>query len=77
MPIIGDKHRFTRKNVELVPEAPGVYALFAEAEVAYFGRAQGGADTIRARLGDQSGRAPGAGTRQGEAVQLRGHALPA
>ncbi len=61
MPINGDKHRFTRKNVELVPEAPGVYALFDEVEVAYYGRAQGGADTIRAQLGEHlAGRqAPG------------------
>jgi excinuclease UvrABC nuclease subunit len=61
MPINGDKHRFTRANVELVPDAPGVYALFDEAEVAYYGSAQGGSDTIRARLGDHlAGRqAPG------------------
>jgi hypothetical protein len=38
-----------------------VYALFDEAEVAYYGSAQGGSDTIRARLGDHlAGRqAPG------------------
>jgi excinuclease UvrABC nuclease subunit len=61
MPINGDKHPFTRRNVELVPDAPGVYALFDEAEVAYYGSAQGGSDTIRARLGDHlAGRqAPG------------------
>ena len=52
MPIIGDKHPFTLQNVELAPDAPGVYALFDEAEVAYYGSAQGGSDTIRARLGD-------------------------
>ncbi len=50
MPINGDKHRFTRKNVELAPDAPGVYALFDNSEVAYYGRAGGGSDTIRARL---------------------------
>jgi hypothetical protein len=50
MPIIGDKHRLTRKNVELAPDAPGVYALFESGEVAYYGRAQGGSDTIRFRL---------------------------
>jgi excinuclease UvrABC nuclease subunit len=61
MPINGDKHRFTRKNVDLVPEAPGVYALFDESEVAFYGRAHGGSDTIRARLGEHlAGRqAPG------------------
>jgi excinuclease UvrABC nuclease subunit len=50
MPINGDKHRFTRKNVELAPDAPGVYALFDNREVTYYGWARGGSDTIRARL---------------------------
>ena len=61
MPINGDKHPFTRRNVELVPDAPGVYALFDDADVAYYGSAHGGSDTIRARLGDHlAGRqAPG------------------
>jgi excinuclease UvrABC nuclease subunit len=61
MPITGDKHPFTRRNVELVPDAPGVYALFDDTDVAYYGSAQGGSDTIRARLGDHlAGRqAPG------------------
>jgi hypothetical protein len=51
MPINGDKRSFTRSNVELVPDAPGVHALFDYAEVAYYGSAQGGSDAIRARLG--------------------------
>jgi hypothetical protein len=61
MPIIGDKHRFTRKNVEQAPDAPGVYALFEDGAVAFYGRAQGGGDTIRVRLGEHlAGRqAPG------------------
>jgi hypothetical protein len=59
MPIIGDKHRFTRKNVQLAPDAPGVYALFDGSEVAYYGRAQGGSDTIRRRLSEHlAGRQP-------------------
>jgi len=59
MPINGDKYRFTRSNVELVPDAPGVYALFENGEVAFYGRAQGGSDTIRARLNDHlAGRQP-------------------
>lgn len=61
MPINGEKHRFTRKNVELVPDSPGVYALFANGEVTYYGRASGGHDTIRTRLSEHlAGRqAPG------------------
>jgi len=51
MPIHGDKHRFTRKNVELAPDAPGVYALYADGEVAFYGAADGG-ETIRSRLSD-------------------------
>ncbi len=59
MPIFGEKHRFTRKNVELAPDAPGVYALFEDGEVAYYGRAEGGSDTIRRRLnGHLTGRQP-------------------
>jgi hypothetical protein len=50
MPINGDKHRLNRKNVELAPNAPGVYALFEDDEVTFYGRAQGGSDTIRVRL---------------------------
>jgi hypothetical protein len=49
MPIYGEKHRFTRKNVELAPNAPGVYALYSDTEVAFYGAA-GGGETIRARL---------------------------
>jgi hypothetical protein len=61
MPINGDRHRFTRRNVELAPDAAGVYALFENTEVAYYGVAQGGSDTIRARLSEHlAGRqAPG------------------
>jgi hypothetical protein len=61
MPINGDKHRFTRRNVELAPDAPGVYALFENGEVKFYGRAQGGHDTIRSKLGEHlAGRqAPG------------------
>jgi aryl-alcohol dehydrogenase-like predicted oxidoreductase len=59
MPIFGEKHRFTRKNVELAPDAPGVYALFDDGKVAYYGRAQGGSDTIRRRLNEHlAGRQP-------------------
>jgi hypothetical protein len=59
MPINGDKHRLTRKNVELAPDAPGVYALFENGEVAFYGRAQGGSDTIRVRLAEHlAGRCP-------------------
>ena len=46
MPIFGEKRRFTPENVELAPDAPGVYALYVEDEVAFYGTASGG-ETIR------------------------------
>lgn len=49
MPIRAEKHRFTRKNVDLTPEQPGVYALYADDGVAYYGAARPG-DTLRSRL---------------------------
>lgn len=49
MPIFGEQHRFTRRNVEQAPDEPGVYALYADDEVAYYGCTRG-QETIRARL---------------------------
>jgi hypothetical protein len=50
MPMTGEKHRFSRKNVELVaPDLPGVYALYAEDGVAFYGAARG-EETIRSCL---------------------------
>lgn len=54
MPILGDRHKFTRANVELAPNAPGVYALFAGDEVAFYGAAAEG-ETIRSRLTEHLG----------------------
>lgn len=51
MPIFGEKRRFTRKNVEAAPAEPGVYALLAEGEVAYYGCTRGD-ETIRSRLSE-------------------------
>lgn len=57
MPILEQKRRFNRKNVEQAPERPGVYALYTEDGVAYYGVA-GRGETIRSRLADHlSGRA--------------------
>lgn len=49
MPIFGEKHPFTRTNVELAPDAHGVYALYGENEVAFYGVARG-EDTLRGCL---------------------------
>jgi hypothetical protein len=50
MPIKGEKHPLNRKNVDLAPASSGVYALFTEHEVTYYGAARQG-ETIRDRLG--------------------------
>jgi hypothetical protein len=50
MPMNGEKHRFSRKNVELLaPEVPGVYALYVDDGVAFYGAARGD-ETIRSCL---------------------------
>jgi hypothetical protein len=61
MPITAEKLPFTRIHVERAPEASGVYAILAGGEIAYYGAALGGRDTIRRRLlGHLTGRrAPG------------------
>jgi hypothetical protein len=54
------KKRFalTKQNVDRSPPAAGVYALFAGRELIFFGRALGGAETIRSCLqAHQEGRA--------------------
>lgn len=49
MPLFGEKHPFTRENVELVPDEPGVFALYGELEVAFYGAACG-EETLRSCL---------------------------
>ena len=47
MPVAGNKYPFTKKNVDGSPESPGVYALYDEGEVIYYGKATA---SIRDRL---------------------------
>lgn len=51
MPILGEKLRFNRANLDRVPDTTGVYALYVDGEVAYYGAA-GGRATIRSRLAE-------------------------
>ncbi len=44
------KYKFTKDNVDNAPDEQGVYALFDEQEVIYYGRAKGENVTIRSRL---------------------------
>lgn len=49
MPILTEKHRFTTENVDLAPDLAGVYALYVDGEVSFYGAARGG-ETLRWRL---------------------------
>jgi hypothetical protein len=52
------RYALTKQNVDRSPAAAGVYALFAERELIFYGRALGGAETIRSCLqAHQEGRA--------------------
>lgn len=39
MPIIGDEYGFTQENVNKSPNQPGVYALYQNGELIYYGSA--------------------------------------
>jgi hypothetical protein len=58
MPFAGGRYRFTRSMVEGAPADPGVYALWENEELIYYGRACGPAIGIQfALLEHLSGRA--------------------
>ena len=50
MPFGGGRYRFTRNMVEGAPAEPGVYALWQDEELIYYGRAAGGAVTLQHAL---------------------------
>jgi len=50
MPISGDKYGFIEKNVNKAPDEHGVYALYDDETLIYYGRAAGEDVTIRSRL---------------------------
>ena len=58
MPFAGGRYRFTRNMVEGAPADPGVYALWENEELIYYGRASGAVISIQfALLEHLSGRA--------------------
>ncbi len=58
MPFGGGRYRFTRSMVEGAPADPGVYALWEDEELIYYGRASSSTITIQfALLEHLSGRA--------------------
>ena len=52
MELSGTRYIFNSDNVDWAPEEAGVFALFDDEAVIYYGHAQGGAVTIRSRLQD-------------------------
>jgi len=50
MPFGGGRYRFTRTMVEGAPTEPGVYALWQDEELIYYGRAAGGAVNLQQAL---------------------------
>ena len=50
MPTPKKRYALTKKNVDRAPAVGGVYALFEGPELIFFGRALGGAETIRSCL---------------------------
>ncbi len=50
MPEPSRRYRFHRIVLAGAPNAPGVYALWQDEELVYYGRALGGGATIRSRL---------------------------
>jgi hypothetical protein len=52
MPLLSEPFPFTAKLIAGAPEEPGVYALWLEGDIIYFGHAKGGTATIRSRLVD-------------------------
>jgi hypothetical protein len=57
MPIVGNRYPFTEDYVAIAPAQAGVYAIYNQGGVIYYGHALGGLVTIRSRLEDHiSGR---------------------
>jgi hypothetical protein len=62
MPFGGGRYRFTRSMVEGAPADPGVYALWENDELIYYGRASGNAISIQLALLEHLARRAGACT---------------
>ncbi len=52
MPVRGERQAFARASVAEAPDAPGVYALFENDDVIFYGSAFGGTITLRSCLGE-------------------------
>jgi hypothetical protein len=50
MAIDGEKYGFIAQNIDLSPDVHGVYALYYNEDLIYYGRASGEDVTIRSRL---------------------------
>ena len=76
MPIQGIKHRLTKKNVDMAPASSGVYALYADGEVTFYGAA-GQGETLRDRLGRHldGGQEPGSATAKLFSYEVTGYPM--
>jgi hypothetical protein len=52
MPVQGERQEFTRASVAEAPDVPGVYALWENVDVIFYGSAFGGTITIRSGLAE-------------------------
>ena len=52
MPDLAERHEFTRAILAEAPDTPGVYALWDDDGVIFYGSAFGGTITIRSRLAE-------------------------
>ena len=55
MPVLGERRPFTRAILAEAPDAPGVYALWDDGDVVFYGSAFGGTFTIRSCLAEHLG----------------------
>ncbi len=63
MPVLGERHEFTRAILADAPDTPGVYALWDDEGVVFLGSAFGGTITIRSCLAEHLAGTRGAALR--------------
>ena len=68
MPVNGSKLQFTETNVNLSPDKPGVYVLYVDGHLIYYGSSE---KSIRSRLQDHLAGREGQCTQVTDVVRLR------
>ena len=77
MELSGIRYIFNGDNVDWAPEEAGVYALFDDQGVIYYGHAQGDSVTLRSRLQDHLSGGEGRCTQAAVAYQREVSGNPA